>query len=166
MKKICLILFIVSAFLISCEKDDSSSSNPTQPGGQENQRTKVLDVQNRKLSEDYYFYSNSISLYNGEVSKTGNFDLLFNLESWPEDYGLELFVMEELEFAKYQENLSFRVKFRQTIMSPGTHQYSTSRFTGGNYRIVVDNTNMGWEDTDFDLVDDEAKYDLTVWLLE
>jgi hypothetical protein len=162
MRFLIILLCTSLAFIIGCSKDD----NPTGPSDHQDEGTIVWEFEDARLSEDYYMVSESISLYSGEVSKRGYFDLKFKLERWTEHYGLELFVMEELEYAKYRESLDFKVRFRTTITSPGTHRYETDTFTGGHYRIVVDNTDYGWEDTDFDFVDDEAKFDFTVWLKE
>jgi len=134
--------------------------NPIQPP----QDILVMSLENRLLPEDYYAHSDAISLYNGEVARSGYFHLELNLKSWTEEYGIELFVIEDLEFAKYQEGLGFNVKFRQTIKTRGLHKYDTSRYTGGHYRIVIDNTDRGWEDTDWDGSDDIATIDFIAYL--
>ena len=122
----------------------------------------VMSAYNESLSEDYYAYSDHI--WSGS---SGYFYIDFNLRDWPGDYGLELFLMEEVEFLNYEANRSFSVIWRQTIDNVGNYYLETPNiFSDNYYRIVIDNTDDGWEETDWDGWDDAALYDIVVYFRE
>lgn len=124
----------------------------------------VLDMSNVELSEDEYLRSDVFSLIEDSTSISGHFEIKFKLITWTEDYGLELFVLKDSEFTKYKNRRGFTAKLIETIIKPGTYNYSTDEYTGGSYRIVVDNTNLGREATDTDGFDDIATFDILVKL--
>ncbi len=86
------------------------------------------------------------------------------LHEWPEHYGLELLVMSPAEYTHYTNGDGFTVYWHETISTEGTHiRVAPGLIAGGTMvRIVVDNTNLGWEDTDFDFFSDDALFDLEV----
>ena len=158
--KYAILVFIIFLLTGCYDKHKSSRSSPTQP----DQSATIFDVKDIVLPENQFYYTSVISFYNGDIPKSASFELKFTLKTWTEDYGLELFVMTDLEFAKYREGLSFEALFRQTIKTKGLHTYETERYTGGHYRVVVDNTDAGWEDTDWDGIDDIVKFDFKILL--
>jgi len=117
--------------------------------------------ENKTLDEDYYTSSPEI-----EIPYEGLLAMNMQLHDWPGDYGLELFVMSPAEYDDYADGDSFSVYWHETISTEGTHvRLAPGLISAGTMvRIVVDNTNLGWEETDFDFWNDDALFDLEVAL--
>lgn len=156
-----LIVLFVIIFIIGCTESDSPTGVHIDD---DPNNFVVLRAENTKLPEDSYHVSRLVSLGSGADIDSGFFELSFNLKSWPEHYGLEYFVMEDAEYNKFQEGKNYEVKSHKTIKLRGLYTDSTAMFIGGDYRVLIDNTNAGWERTDSDSSSDDATYDVTVWL--
>jgi Viral BACON domain len=119
----------------------------------------LWSLENKTLDEDYYTSSPEI-----EIPYDGLLAMNMQLNDWPGHYGLELLVMSPAEYNHYRNDDSFSVYWHETISSEGTHiRLAPGLIAAGTMvRIVVDNTNWGWEDTDFDFFSDDALFDLEV----
>jgi len=119
----------------------------------------LLDWNNVTLNEDYHNASDQI-----EIPYDGLLAMNMQLNDWPGDYGLELFVMAPAEYNDYLNGDGFSVYWHETISTEGSHiRVAPGLITGGTMVIiVVDNTDRGWEQTDFDFWNDDALYDLEV----
>lgn len=109
------------------------------------------------LHEDYWLYSSPI--YIGEDGRVfGN----IYLKDWDEDYGLEVLFMTTSNYENFEEGNSYSA-WHKSFYTEGTHSFAFGNVSPGWYRIVVDNSNKGWDDTDWDGVDDVAIFDLKAY---
>lgn len=112
------------------------------------------------LDEDYYMSSDVFIL-----PFDGYLQIEYRLISWPQDYGVELMLMSQSQYNYYQNGESFSAYWHETVVSEGFHTYQSSPMPANrSMRFIVDNTDWGWEDTDFDFVNDRAVYDVVVTL--
>lgn len=155
-----VIVLLIAVLILGCS--DGSIST-----GISNQRnfnsSTILDVRWMRLPEGTYHFTDLVSL---SGDRTGYIELSLTLETWPEHYGLEYFVLEESEFAKLQDNQTFRANTHKTITTKGTYADSTEIDYNRDYRIIIDNSDSGWEKTDTDSIEDNPVFHITVRLWE
>ncbi len=151
---ITILTLIISLTVFSCD------DNPTEP----DPGITVTERTDRYLPEDRYFASDKVSLSLDGLTRSGYFRIELDLLEWTKHYDLEVFVMDESEYVKYVNGSNFGVWFHESFSELGSHIYETESFSGGHFRVVLDNTDKGWEDTDWDGSDDIAKYNLNIYL--
>ncbi len=121
--------------------------------------SRIVYWTNEVVEEDHYRYSNGQS--NPRDTRP---QAHLELTDWPGDYGLEIFVMNSYNFDRYQDRESFDVYWHQSVYSEGTYNFTGSTVIphGTIVYVVVDNTDYGWDDTDFDFSNDKAYFNLSV----
>lgn len=152
-----LILFIIASIVLltsSCEELLTNIYN----GYNEPQPILLASKKDHLLHEDYYHYTGQITL----SSNPAHIVVYFNLKSWDGDYGLELMFMTESDFEDYQSLFGTYRAYHKTIYREGTYKWELT-VDPGVYRFVVDNTDSGWEMTDFDFEDDIAIFDYEIY---
>jgi hypothetical protein len=120
-------------------------------------RVLLARFEDEVLDEDWYVAQKNIA-----IGKTGRVYGYINLTHWTGDYGLEILFMTMDSFAAYDGGESFSA-WHQSFYTVGRHYFEFKNVPPGNYALVVDNTDLGWEDTDFDFVNDYAVFDLEVY---
>lgn len=70
--------------------------------------------------------------------------------------------MTEENFQKFRNNNSF-VAWNESFKYQGYYDFNFSYVSPGYYRIVIDNTIKGEEQTDFDGYEDTAYFDIEVY---
>ncbi|WP_448521535.1 hypothetical protein [Pseudothermotoga sp.] len=65
-------------------------------------------------------------------------------------------------FAAYDGGEAFSA-WHWSVYEEGHYYFEFDGVAPGNYALVVDNTDDGWEVTDFDFVKDSAVFDLEVY---
>ncbi len=121
----------------------------------------LVHWENVTLDENHWRYSSPV-----EIPYEGILAMNMDLNDWPGDYGLELFVMSPAEYDDYADGENFSVYWHETISTQGQHVRVAPNLIAAETMvvIVVDNTDKGWEDTDFDFWNDDARFDLEVAL--
>ncbi len=114
---------------------------------------------NVSLHEDYYYFSdNTITVSRNPA----HIVIYFHLKNWDGDYGLELMFMTESDFEDFRTLLGDYSAYHTAYYSEGTYKWELY-VDPGVYRFVVDNTDKGWEMTDFDFEDDVAIFDYEIY---
>jgi|GEM_PF-1139618 len=127
---------------------------------EESSKKVLVSYTNVYLDEDYYLPHGPITL----VSDSSDLFVDLNLKAWDEDYGLELFLMTDSNFAIYQSGSnSFEVVDHVTFYTEGPQAWVFINVPPGVYYFVVDNTDLGWEETDWDGENDVAVFDLELY---
>jgi len=110
------------------------------------------------LDEDYFTWQQF------PVDKTGQIYGYIDLKHWDEHYGLEILLMTTDSFAAYKRGGAY-FAWHKSVYREGQWYFSFPNVAPGNYVLVVDNTDEGWEETDFDFVNDYAVFDLKAYYL-
>jgi len=111
------------------------------------------------LHEGYYWYSNII-----RINVPAKIYIEFALLRWTHDYPIELFVVKDYYLQKKQFS---EASLHEALRLTGTYQFETPYYLpSGEYRIVVDNTDMGSYETDWDGDDDVAVFSIEAYLRE
>ncbi len=149
-----VVLAIIMIILGGCVAviSDTESS-----GGATNPPKLIYQVYDEELDENYYLPSKLIY-----IDKSGEVYGTINLKHWDGDYGLEIMLMDSANYNLYQNDQPFSA-WHKSVYSTGKHEFKFVNVTPGYYVIVVDNTNEGWEKTDFDLENDYAVFDLEAY---
>jgi hypothetical protein len=121
------------------------------------ERVLLAQFKNQVLDENWYVYKENIA-----IDKMGRVYGYIDLTHWPGHYGLEILFMTMDSFAAYDGGESFSA-WHQSFYTEGRHNFEFKDVPPGNYALVVDNTDRGWERTDFDFVNDYAVFDLEVY---
>ncbi|MCB2213408.1 hypothetical protein KQI52_14935 [bacterium] len=121
--------------------------------------SRIVYWTNRVVEENHYLYSDANSNPR-DCRPVAHLELT----DWPEDYGLEIFLMNSTNFDRYLNEESFDVYWHQSVYYEGTYNFSGSTVIpyGTIVYVVVDNTNLGWDETDFDFSNDKAYFNLSV----
>ncbi len=120
----------------------------------------IYSKQSGMLHENTFTSSQPIT-----ITRSGRLFVFFRIRSWPEDYGVELFVipseyLESFEMGYFNESLWVKI-FKEM----GLHTVETDTVEAGDeIRIIVDNSDRGWESTDYDGLNDKIVFDLEVYL--
>ncbi len=108
------------------------------------------------LEEDQYTFN----LLTYTVPRDGEVEVYVDLDSWPGHYGLEVMIMYYSDYVNYASGDYF-IAWHRSMFSEGTYTLNSDPLEEGDrIKVIVDNTNWGWEDTDFDFVDDTAYFDV------
>ena len=114
-------------------------------------------TEDKSLDEDYYYYWSPIT-----ITTTGEVYGWLHLTHWDGDYGLEILLMTASDFADFQSGGAYAA-WHKSVFEEGWHYFCFSNVTPGNYVLIVDNTDEGWETTDFDFENDYAVFDLEAY---
>jgi hypothetical protein len=89
------------------------------------------------------------------------------LKEWPQHYGLELFVLSPEDYARFELGHSFTTYWRDTIVSRGLHESlnMVSIPADTSIVVVVDNSDLGWHQTDMDNFEDTAVFDFHLGMI-
>jgi len=110
------------------------------------------------LSEHYYTYSYSLyPSYNCD-----NVKITVNCSTAP-SYGFEVWIMTQTQFNNFVNFNSVSVVDHFTVYSGNYTFYSSAMSPGETYRVVIDNTDYGWVDTNWDGYDDYCRFDASVY---
>lgn len=109
------------------------------------------------LSEHYYTYS--YSLYAGYT--TDRIKISISCSTAP-SYGFEVWIMTQTQFNNFVNFKTVSVVDHFTVYSGSYTFYSDAISPGGTYRVVIDNTDYGWVDTNWDGYDDYCRFDAQV----
>ncbi|WP_448516843.1 hypothetical protein [Pseudothermotoga sp.] len=120
-------------------------------------RVPLARFEDQALDEDRYVCQKNIA-----IGKMGRVYGRINLTHWSGHYGLEILFMTMDGFAAYDGGESFNA-WHRSVYKEGRYYFEFEGVAPGNYALVVDNTDRGWEDTDFDFVNDYAVFDLEVY---
>lgn len=96
------------------------------------------------------------------IDKVGRVYGHINLTHWDGHYGLEILLMTMDGFAAYTGGGNYSAQHK-SIYTKGHYSFEFTNVAPGNYVLVVDNTDKGWEETDFDFVNDYAVFDLKAY---
>ena len=149
---VCVILGLL-VFLGGCPvlvPSDPSEGNVSYP-------RLIARFEDQALDEDSYVCQKNIT-----IGKTGRVYGHINLTHWSGHYGLEILFMTMDGFAAYVGGESFSA-WHRSVYEEGYYYFEFDGVAPGNYALVVDNTDDGWEDTDIDFVNDYAVFDLEVY---
>jgi len=150
-KKLIPLLFLVFVlFIWACASISTPPNNPTSP-------SIIVQSEDENLDEDHYRYWSSIT-----ITTTGEMYGWINLTHWDEDYGLEILLMTVSDFADFKNGDAYAA-WQKSIFVKGRHDFHFSNVTPDNYVLVVDNSNLGEVDTDFDFVNDYAVFGLEAY---
>ncbi len=157
--RILVVVFVLSLSLglvVGCsdDEDDGTVAGPTED-------VLLYEQTNVTLHEDDFTSSHQLAL-----SHAGALRFEIELLAWPGDYGLELLLMDESNYDHFSRSETSTVLYNRSVYYPGSRQFRTPQpmDTDTLYRVIVDNTGDGFEDTDFDGEDDIARYNLRVYL--
>jgi len=117
----------------------------------------IAYCEDKALDEHDYFPWTNIP-----IDKIGQVYGYINLTYWDGDYGLEILLMTMDGFAAYDSGESFSA-WHRSVYTEGYYSFEFINVTPGSYALVVDNTNWGWEATDFDFVNDYAVFDFEAY---
>lgn len=157
MKKLLLCcLLITLTGVIGCG-DKDNDNDPVSP-----QEQLLVSDDNIVIAEDQTLYVQELL----EITQGEELRVEMNLKSWSGDYGIELILLSDEQAARLEAGLSFSADWHETVVDQGTHTYIVHDVTDrDDYRFVVDNSDAGWETTDFDGVADNAIFDLELILV-
>ncbi|MFN3821912.1 MAG: fibronectin type III domain-containing protein [bacterium] len=110
------------------------------------------------LPENYYFASESFT-----IQTSGQFFIDINLQNWPGDYALEVFIMTPEEYERYRQGPDFGVQWRYNLPRADHYKLLTGSFTQGDYYLIIDNTDDGWVETDTDEFNDTGELDIKIY---
>lgn len=109
------------------------------------------------LSEHYYMPSSSFYFsYSDEAIK-----ITVDPYDVP-SYGFEVWIMTEDQYYDFHNYGSVSVKAHYTVYGSSRELIYYPSEKGCLYRVVIDNTDLGWVNTDFDGVDDYVVFDAKV----
>ena len=94
------------------------------------------------------------------ISENGYLEVVFNLKQWSKKFYPEILFMNSKNFQNFRDNSEYYA-WHYTITDSGTTVVKFTDITPGQYHIVVDNSDMGWELSDEDDVNDIIVYDIT-----
>jgi len=114
----------------------------------------IASIYDHSLDENYYTYVGPI-----HIDDNGNVYGAIRLTHWDGDYGLEILFMDSANFNLYRNGASFSA-WHKSIYTTGEYEFCFVNIPPGYYYLIVDNTNLGWDDTDFDGINDYAVFDL------
>lgn len=110
------------------------------------------------LPEHYYTYSYLIYA----SSNCTEVKVSINCSTAP-SYGFEIWIMTLDQFGDFVSSNKVNVVDHSTVYSGSYTFYSDSLIPGEYYRVVIDNTDYGWVDTDWDGFDDYCAFDAEVY---
>ncbi|MFC2170556.1 hypothetical protein ACFLQJ_01095 [Calditrichota bacterium] len=85
-----------------------------------------------------------------------------DLHSWDGDYGLELMIMTYTEYENFISGTTFSA-WHESMSSEGSYSLTTDELAEGEeMKVVIDNSDAGWESTDYDFTSDDATFDVEV----
>jgi len=117
----------------------------------------LIDDSDRHLNEQHYlWYGDPIT-----IDKSGRIDVYFNLKEWDEDYRLEIIFLTVDNFLHFKNDETFSAVDHRSILYTGVYEFNFN-VSPGSYYLVVDNSDLGWENTDWDGYNDDAVFDLHV----
>jgi len=87
----------------------------------------------------------------------------FNLRTWDGDYKLELLFMTKANYDDFTSTFGTYSAYHYSLSATGTMTWNLTDILPGVYYFVIDNSNKGWEDTDFDFLDDIAIFDFKIY---
>ncbi len=119
----------------------------------------LVEYTEATLHEDQEFHHGPYTLLYDTVP---SFEM--SLIDWPGDYELELLILEPAEYNKYAAREPFEAVWAETIAATGITQAIGDTFipNGTQIYIVIDNTDGGFVETDFDEYVDTAVFDFTL----
>jgi len=146
-------MFLVAGCVEPTSSYDGGSGDG---GGTDKEPVLVAELIGATLDEDYYYPYEGIT-----ISSMGKLVVTVNLYHWPGDYALEVFFMSYSDYVDYINYDAFAA-WRKALYEEGEYTFSFIDIPPGNYVLVVDNTDRAG-DTDFDLVNDYAVFDLVAY---
>ena len=149
-----VLILLFSLLLQGCIYVESTDSDNT--SNNESEPILVLSFSDRELDEGYYWYNTTAI----SVSKPGKLIVYFDLKHWDEDYALDIMVMTTGDFSNYEAGKTYYRQIDYAIKK-GLYKFEFT-VQPGYYVLVVDNTNSE-SDTDFDLENDYAIFDIEVY---
>lgn len=93
---------------------------------------------------------------------SSNLKVDFNLRVWDGDYKLELLFMTKANYNDFTTSGSYSA-YHHSLSITGTMTWNLTDIPPGVYYFVIDNSDKGWEDTDFDFLDDIAIFDFKIY---
>ena len=116
----------------------------------------VWSRNNVVLDEAYY-----LRMTNAYTApRDGRFEVTLDLHDWPGDYGLEILIMTYSDYLNYIDYESYSA-WHLSLFTERTHFFNSGTIHEGElYQVIIDNTDLGWDDTDFDFVNDAAYFDV------
>ncbi len=116
----------------------------------------MWDVSNMVLEEDYYHPMPS----SYRAPMDGTIQVAFDLHSWPGHYGLEIMVMSSANYTNYVNGNNYSA-YHTSVFTTGISTLETGIIEAGErFIVLIENTDAGWEDNDFDFIEDSAYYDV------
>lgn len=110
------------------------------------------------LEENYYTYL-SIPI---EIAETSTIHGIFELSDWSEDYNLELILLKDTYFEDFKNGINNFI-WNENIKTKDTYKYSINNVEPGSYRLIVDNSDLGYELTDTDENNDIAYFNMSAY---
>ncbi len=104
---------------------------------------------------NYTFLSNPAT-----ISSSGYLEIVFNLKEWSEKFYPEVLFMNEESFQNFRNDEDYYA-WHYTITNSGTTVIRFTDITPEQYHVIVDNSDMGWELSDDDEINDYIVYDIT-----
>ena len=86
----------------------------------------------------------------------------FNLRVWDGDYKLEMLFMTKANYNDFTTSGSYSA-YHHSLSITGTMTWNLTDIPPGVYYFVIDNSDKGWEETDFDFLDDIAIFDFEIY---
>ena len=86
----------------------------------------------------------------------------FNLRVWDGDYKLELLFMTKANYNDFTTSGSYSA-YHHSLSITGTMTWNLTDIPPGVYYFVIDNSDKGWEETDFDFLDDIAIFNFKIY---
>lgn len=117
----------------------------------------IAQTYSYSLDEGRYAYWENIT-----IDTTGEVYGSFDLSHWDGDYGLEILLMTSSDFANFKSGYSYSA-WHKSIYVEGLHSFRFVDVTPGNYVLIIDNSDLGWDTTDSDGVNDYAVLDFEAY---
>ena len=118
-----------------------------------------------ELHEEGFFSSACGYVADGPIilaDTSSNLKVDFNLRVWDGDYKLELLFMTKANYNDFTTSGSYSA-YHHSLSITGTMTWNLTDIPPGVYYFVIDNSDKGWEDTDFDFLDDIAIFDFKIY---
>ncbi|MDK2886083.1 MAG: hypothetical protein PWP54_641 [Thermosipho sp. (in: thermotogales)] len=107
------------------------------------------------LHEQNYKYTGPITL----ADYSNDLLINFNLKTWDGDYGIELLLMTEANFEDFKGGGTYSA-YHKSFYVKDFYTWRLNNIPPGVYYFVIDNSDKGWENTDADLEDNIAIFDV------
>jgi len=113
----------------------------------------LINWEHSSLKEGSYKYITSPI----QINKNSNIYGELYLYSWTEDYGIEILLMSEDDYQNFKDGYNYKA-WHKSIYYEGINSFNFGNISPGYYRIIIDNSDSGWEQTDSDGYEDTAYF--------